>query len=131
MKEFDWIGPTLERISDLLKMPDKHNSHGTPEVDPSSAWTAIRMLWEANVKILPMPYISPTSAGGLNLMWYGLETECSLTVSPITEGIFKTDISSRKGALVRNFGEFSCAERNLQEALTEISKELTPEVPAP
>lgn len=122
---YDWVQPTLERISDLLRMPDRHNSYGTPKVDPGSAWMALKMVEGAGVSMLPVPTIHPTTDGGLGFTWYGPETECALTISPgSADGVFKVNVGARKGALIRDFGEFSSAEERLCEALDQISREL-------
>lgn len=119
MKEYDWLQPTLERLSDLLKMPDVHNSYGTPKVDPGLAWRGLKLILGVNAILLPVPTILPTMAGGLLFTWHGLEKECSLSISTLA-----SNVSVRKGALSRDVGEFEAVEQCLLETLHEISREL-------
>lgn len=127
MKEYDWVQPTLERLSDLLKMPDAHNSYGTPKVDPGCAWAAVRTIAWTGVPMLPVPTVHPTMDGGLGFTWYGPETECTMTISPgISAGVFNFNVGARKGAVIRDFGGFSGPRDRLMEILGEISRELSP-----
>lgn len=121
MKEYDWLEPTLDRVAALLRMPDKHNSYGTPKVEPASAWFALSAVFGSNLRTLPTPEILPVD-GGLKFTWQGTSMECSLSVTPIPEstgGVFDVDVSARRGDV-----ELSNKE-SLLEILGEISRELT------
>ena len=124
MKEFDWLEPVLDRLSGLLRMPGTHNSYGTPKADPSCAWTALRMMGEANVRILPVPEISPNMAGGLCFVWHGVETACSLSVFPEEFGAFGVNVSSWRGDVLLESGDACPPERHLKETLNQISMEV-------
>lgn len=130
MKEYDWVQPTLERISDLLKMPDVHNSYGTPKVGPGCAWMALRMMRDACMPMLPVPIIDPTTAGGLGFTWIGLEVECAIRISPgSSAGLFDIHAGARKGGHVLDFAGFP--QQCLNEMLLEISQEFAQSEPKP
>lgn len=122
MKEFDWLQPTLERLSDLLKMPDYHNSHGTPKAGPSSTIMALRVM--IKFPYLPVPVIVPAVDEGFEFSWQGTSTECFLCVSSVTSGV-----SARENGQLRDFGMFRSSEDCLEEMLGKISGELTPVIP--
>lgn len=128
MKEYDWVQSTLERISDLLRMPGVHNSYGMPKTDPGCAWMALRMMVESGVLSLPVPVVNPTMAGGVAFTWHGLETECAMTINPgSAAGAFNVNVGAKKGTLVQDFsGWCSPVEKHLEWALQQISRELAP-----
>lgn len=77
-----WLSPTLERISDLLDMPDRHNSSGTPKVSPLVALDAIRFLTDHVRPEDEAPRIVATAEGGLQFEWNGRTTFCSAIFYP-------------------------------------------------
>lgn len=116
---YDWVQPTLERIADLLKMPDKHNCYGTPKVDPAFAWDAIRFLWDAETA-LTAPRIIPTQKGGLLFEWSGIKTECRLIFEDVRVMIDCGKIGEPRGT------PFGPAIDEVRKALVAIKSEMEP-----
>lgn len=79
---YEWLQPTLERISDLLKLPDKHNCYGTPRVDATVALDAMDFLSDHVGPEDETPRITPTAEGGLHFEWNGLTSFCSAELNP-------------------------------------------------
>lgn len=79
---YAWLQPTLERISDLLKLPDRHNSYGSAKVDPDVALNVLDFLSDHMGHEDPLPTIIPTAAGGLHLEWKGVLTCCQADFNP-------------------------------------------------
>lgn len=82
MTNYAWLQLTLERISDLLKMPDKHNCYGTPKVDATVALDALDFLSDHMGPEDVIPRITPTSEGGLRFEWNGRSSFCSAELNP-------------------------------------------------
>jgi len=79
---YTWLQPTLERISDLLKLPDKHNCYGTARVAPQVAMIAVQFLLLHMHAEDAAPRITPTMEGGLHFEWNGLKSFCSADFNP-------------------------------------------------
>lgn len=79
---YAWLQPTLERISDLLKIPDKHNCYGTPKVDATVALDALDFLSDHVGPDEVTPRITPTQEGGLRFEWNGRSSFCSAELNP-------------------------------------------------
>jgi hypothetical protein len=77
-----WLQPTLERISDLMKLPHLDNEYGTPKVDPQSTRIAIQFLLNHMLPDAPAPRIVPNSRGGLHFEWNGPMTQCQADFGP-------------------------------------------------
>lgn len=80
--DYAWLQPTLERISDLLKLPDLHNCYGCPKVDHDVALNVLDFLSDHMGAEDPTPRIVPTSAGGLHLEWSGILSSCQADFDP-------------------------------------------------
>lgn len=79
---YAWLQPTLERISDLLKLPDKHNCYGCAKVDPDVVLDVLDFLSDHMGSEDPLPTIIPTQAGGLHLEWKGVLSFCQADFNP-------------------------------------------------
>ena len=79
---YTWLQPTLERISDLLKLPDRHNSYGSAKVDPDVVLNVLDFLSDHMGSEDPLPTIIPTPVGGLHLEWKGISTSCVADFNP-------------------------------------------------
>lgn len=101
-----WLQPTLERLSDLLKMPDKHNCYGTAKVDPVVVLLALDFLLEHVRAEDAAPRIVPTTEGGLHFEWNGRGSFCF------------ADFSSG-GKVAAVYGEESCQDSDGAAALIE------------
>ena len=120
---YDWVEATLGRISDILRMPDRHNSYATPKVDPKDAWDAVDILWQTMTSCTPAPVITPTNYAGLQFDWSGIDTEVRLVVD-------RADPEHR--VRVHLFGKapgyqpgmFATPEQILERALRVIEREL-------
>lgn len=128
MKRYDWVGPLLERISDLIRMPHFNNCCGTPAADISCAWTALALLTKVSQGRLPDPIVMPLKSGGLEFSWKGTNTECVLLVVP-EEVVNKVSVSLVSGGHPVVQGENATAEEVLSEALLEIAMEVSQEEP--
>jgi hypothetical protein len=122
MKEYDWVQPTLERISDLLRMPDVHNSYGAPKVDPSLAVMVLRVMLK--FPRLPVPQVLCTREGGFDFLWRGVATECFLVTHLEGSTVSMTNTSGSKNYRMD-------PEKALEAELAQISRELAPETQAP
>lgn len=80
--DYQWIEPTLGRISDLLRMPAVHNSYAMPAVSPMCAWAAIKLIWGGAAPWYPIPRVLPTEKGGLRFEWHGTETSLEMIINP-------------------------------------------------
>lgn len=78
MADHDWLGPTLERISGLVAMPDRHNSYGCAKVSGRTAHAAVEVLMRHMRPWTPAPTVMPKADGGLVLEWH--EKEADLVV---------------------------------------------------
>jgi hypothetical protein len=79
---YDWVQPTLERVADILKMPDRNNTFGTPKVDPKLAWEAVNFFWPAVSPYTPAPRVQPNKRGGIEFIWSSREVEVLVAVNP-------------------------------------------------
>lgn len=73
----------IERILDLVRMPDQNNSHHSPKLDPAAALNAIR-LFEDLPDDYPMPVIMPDGVG-LRIEW--TTTPVMVSVTPMPGGV--------------------------------------------
>lgn len=115
MTHYAWLQPTLERIADLLKMPDRHNSYATPNVDLFAALAAVRFITRMPVDAVT-PTVIPTKAGGLLFEWSGAISACKVEFWP---GVIVT--ATYKGENAVNLAE---AIVFADHAMDEIRKEL-------
>jgi hypothetical protein len=70
----------IERVLDLLRMPHLDNSHGSPQLDPTAALNAIRLM-EDMPDDYPMPVILPDGVG-LRVEWSTIPVEIRITSNP-------------------------------------------------
>lgn len=115
MTHYAWLQPTLERIADLLKLPDCHNSYATPKVDVFAALEAVRFLTRMPVDAV-VPRVVPTIVGGLLFEWRGPVSHCKVEFGP---GVIVT--AAYKGENAVNLAE---AIIFADHAMDEIRKEL-------
>ncbi len=129
---YDWVQPTIERIANLLAMPDRHNSYGTPKIDPRLAWEAVRFFWPATNPYTPMPRISPTKYGGIEFVWCGRDTDVSVVRNPDDSG--EPSVHHLRGPVTGLPGGFATPFQILEQGLRQIDLELDParaEAPKP
>lgn len=106
MTNYAWLQPTLERISDLLKMPDAHNCYGTAKVIPAVALLAIDFLSQHMAAEDPAPRVVPTLEGGLHFEWSGRVSFCAADFYP-------------EGKIAAVYGQEYCQDPDEVAALVE------------
>lgn len=114
-----WVMPTIERMAELLALPEDWNSYGARPVDPRAAAEALRLLAKTMRSDAPAPLVIPTSAGGIQLEWHArgidLEVEAS---SPGRVSVFYEDHLDH----VEWEQELSSDLEPLREALASLSR---------
>src|SRR4029077_3417909 len=82
MEKREWIGPTLERLADLLKYPDKANEFGSKKVTEETYQAALLFLTRNMGEKTPAPRIAPTLDGGLVIEILEYWVDLILNVAP-------------------------------------------------
>lgn len=89
MEQYAWFRPTMERLMDMMRYPDKANEFGCSKVAESVVREAIRIVSRYMGEHTPAPRIVPTLEGGLILefleYWVDLTVEIKLSGGPIVK----------------------------------------------
>jgi hypothetical protein len=72
----------LARIDELTNLQPNWDSYGGPEVQPSAALHAVRLLAAIFQNDVPPPAIVPTSQGGLQLEWHRGQASLEMEILP-------------------------------------------------
>ena len=82
---YSWLQPTLERMSDLLKMPDLHNAYGCAKVSPETAFVAINFFVTNALPEDQAPILTPTPQGEIHAEFQRLRETVTMVFRP--EGV--------------------------------------------
>jgi hypothetical protein len=82
-----WVGGTIEAIvSKLLLAPD-WDSYGASEVSPEAVEQAIKLLLNTVCEDTTVPWVVPTSSGGIQLEWHTDEADLEVEVNGVNRGL--------------------------------------------
>jgi len=72
-----WFGPTVQALSELLKLSSGWNSYGARPVDIGLVRSALELMAATMRPDTPPPSVVPTSRGGVQLEWHlgGIDLE--------------------------------------------------------
>ena len=65
----DWLGPTIARLNELLRLPPDWDGYGAEPIDDTTAIRALEFLSEHARTTTPPPSVVPLSDGGIQLEW--------------------------------------------------------------
>lgn len=111
-ERLEWLSPTIERLNQLLALPENWDLDGAPRVDPRAAIAALELLGAAARPDTPVPSIVPTDEGGVQLEWHMREIDLEVEVTPTgrvhgffvdrddDDGGWEVDLTSDVGPLV-------------------------------
>lgn len=88
----DWVGPTIDRLSELLRLEENWDSYGARPVNPKAALFAFEILRGMMRDSTPQPWIVPTPSGHIQLEWHtkGIDLEVEV-FSPTLIRVFFED----------------------------------------
>lgn len=80
-QEPPWLRPILDRLADILQLPENWNSYGARRVALDAVADALDVLGETMLETTPAPSIVATSRGGVQLEWHmrGIDLEVGVT----------------------------------------------------
>lgn len=79
-----WLGPTTQRVAELLDLPDNWDSYGGRPIDRAAVARALQFLGKVMQPATPPPTIIPTSHGSVELEWHTRGVD--LEVRPLPSG---------------------------------------------
>ena len=82
MEKHGWFGPTIERLVDIMRYPDKANEFGCLKVTPTVIRAATFSLCRSMGENAPAPRIVPTPGGGLILEWLEYWVDMGVEIDP-------------------------------------------------
>jgi hypothetical protein len=78
----EWLGPTLQSLSRLAKLPNNWDGYGSPPLTGDAIQAAHRLLKALEKIPLPTPQVCPVTGGGLFFSWQSENRELDLEVRP-------------------------------------------------
>jgi hypothetical protein len=114
-----WLRPTLDRLGELLQLPEGWNSYRARRVEPGSAAVALNLLGETMLPTTPAPSIVPTPSGGIQLEWHihGIDLEVGITPSGGVTAAYEDEVDGSEWE-----DELGPGFDRLASALTELSR---------
>lgn len=82
MEEHAWLVPTVTRLVDLLRYPDRANEFGSRKITVRAARAALLVLMKGVIEDAPPPRLEPTADGGLRFEWLEYWVDVVLLVGP-------------------------------------------------
>jgi hypothetical protein len=115
----DWLSPTVERLTQLLDLPENWDSYGGRPIDPAEVAWALDLLARVMSPGSPPPTVIPTSRGSIELEWHqnGIDLEAHATSKGGTYVYFEDQQSGEAWERELN-GDFS----PLSAALAELAR---------
>jgi hypothetical protein len=91
MEEYAWLVPTITRLVDLLRYPDRANEFGSRKVTSRAARAALLVLMRGVTDDAPAPRLVPTIEGGLRFEWLEYWVDVVFVVEP--DGSVKASVT--------------------------------------
>ena len=82
MEKREWMEPTMERLLEMTKYPDKANEFGCKKVTEETYQAALLFLMRHMGENTPAPIIMPTLEGGILIQMLGYWVDLVLEVKP-------------------------------------------------
>lgn len=77
-----WLVPVLHELAELTRLPDNWDHRSSPKVSEEEIETALKVLLRVMPEDGPVPRITPTRRGGVQLGWYGGGIDVELICDP-------------------------------------------------
>jgi hypothetical protein len=86
-----WVQPVLDRLSELVALPQGWDSYGALPVDRQSVEMALSVLSAVMSDGAELPWIVPLPSGGLQLEWHRADSDIEIALDHVEAAICLDD----------------------------------------